>query len=91
MIYLSVFGRSGTAVERRVLGTEAGSGGARPLLPCAFLHPQERVHALERDGQLPPHEPAAHQRLQPHDAPQRLQRPPRLLTSRAPPHSSTDA
>ena len=83
-IYHSVFGRTGTAVERVLApGAVAVSGGARPALPSAFLHPQQRVHALERDGQLLAHEPAAHQRLQPDDAPQRLQRPSRLLTRAA--------
>jgi hypothetical protein len=46
----------------------------------ARLDADERVHASQRLRRLPPHDVAPDQRLQLHQPPQRLQRPPRLRT-----------
>jgi len=58
-------------VEGRELQHGAAARGAD-----GGLRADERVHALQRGRRLPPHQVAAHQRLQLH---QGLERPQRLL------------
>ena len=61
-------------VRRGLPGTD-GAAGAR-----AGLHADERLHAPERLGGLPPHDVAADERLELHQPAERLQCAPRLHT-----------
>ena len=63
-------------VSRDLLRANCAAGaGAR-------LDADERVHAPQRLRRLPPHDVAPDQRLQLHQPPQRLERPPRLRAER---------
>jgi hypothetical protein len=82
LCFLDRISKAASVVED-VLRVAAVRGDPEAAFPRALLDPDERVHALERHGELLAHVAAAHQCLQPHDAPQCPQRPPSL-------HASTD-
>ena len=68
--------REARADGRVVEGRERGQGAAAAGGKDCGLRADERLHALQRRRRLPPHQVAAHQRLQLH---QRLERSQRLL------------
>jgi hypothetical protein len=69
------------SVVKDVLQVADVHGDPEATVSPALLDPEERVHALLYDCELLAHAVAAHQRLQPHNAPQCPQRPPSINTS----------